>query len=308
MKKILLIILLFISNLTYSQDLKSTTFKKGSLLSIKESEVVKNNPDFITYQTDTLAGLVILIIDCSDDYSEVIGSLTIGYYFRTRGATVIQLYKPKMDSIKYYLPLADIIYYKGHGNTLDINGNTNKNGLNNYNSVKDTIPVGFMCSYLINTKINGVLTKTNRVDILDYYTLKDIKLPKNPIIIFHNVCTAAGSSANDRGGLDIGWEEAERRVTSYGKMFIQMGASVFVADNRSGVMFPGDGLIWLIVRNYTINSILEKRLVENIEVKKINLINNNKLYLTKNLKIKSYSFAIYGNVDFRLSDLSLRNK
>lgn len=116
------------------------------------------------------------------------------------GVQVFEFYPPydKWEAIVKASEGAHILIYDGHGSNQGINYN-----------------VGGLC-----------LTKHiyHAQDIVN-----EFKLHKNAVILFHGVCNAAGSSADDNS--DIGKEEALKRVGEYAFPFIKLNAGVYYANN-----------------------------------------------------------------------------
>jgi len=121
-------------------------------------------------------------------------------YLRNMGVQVFEFYPPydKWEAIVKASEGAHILIYDGHGSNQGINYN-----------------VGGLC-----------LTKHiyHAQDIVN-----EFKLHKNAVILFHGVCNAAGSSADDNS--DIGKEEALKRVGEYAFPFIKLNAGVYYANN-----------------------------------------------------------------------------
>lgn len=121
-------------------------------------------------------------------------------YLRNIGVQVFEFYPPydKWEAIVKASEGAHILIYDGHGSNQGINYN-----------------VGGLC-----------LTKHiyHAQDIVN-----EFKLHKNAVILFHGVCNAAGSSADDNS--DIGKEEALKRVGEYAFPFIKLNAGVYYANN-----------------------------------------------------------------------------
>jgi hypothetical protein len=121
-------------------------------------------------------------------------------YLRNMGVQVFEFYPPydKWEAIVKASEGAHILIYDGHGSNQGIN-----------------YEVGGLC-----------LTKHiyHAQDIVN-----EFKLHKNAVILFHGVCNAAGSSADDNS--DIGKEEALKRVGEYAFPFIKLNAGVYYANN-----------------------------------------------------------------------------
>ena len=62
--------------------------------------------------------------------------------------------------------------------------------------------------------------------------VRDLKLKSNAVILFQSVCGGAGSSSGD--DIDIGLEEAEKRILSYSAPFFKIGAKAYFAINTTG--------------------------------------------------------------------------
>ena len=62
--------------------------------------------------------------------------------------------------------------------------------------------------------------------------VRDLKLKSNAVVLFQSVCGGAGSSAGD--DIDIGLEEAKKRILSYSDPFFKIGAKAYFAINTKG--------------------------------------------------------------------------
>ena len=128
----------------------------------------------------------------------------IGEFLKSKGVRVQKFYNHQSDweLIKEASQNAHFFIYSGHGSNMGKNGT---GGL----VLKD---------WITNDQIQN-----------------ELKLKDNALVLFKSVCGGAGSSAGDNG--DIGYKEAELRVSDYAEPFLAIGASTYYANNY------GDGCV-----------------------------------------------------------------
>jgi hypothetical protein len=164
-----------------------------------------------TLSKDSLSRLkaVLVVGPIEDATGEAIDRVkAIAGYLRSSGVNVTEFYDPdaKWTAILQASKGAHIFLYSGHGL---YRGDKGK-------------PGGFCLS--------------KGEDIPSSSIIKDLKLHKNALILFHTVCLGAGSSAED--DKDIGIQVAIQRVSDYARPFIELGAAGYYANNVSGTIVP----------------------------------------------------------------------
>lgn len=103
---------------------------------------------------------------------------------------------------------------------------------------QNIIKVSKDCSFFIYYGHGGRLGDDNNfggffinTDITASQILSELKLKENALVIFKSVCGGAGFSADDR--IDIGTDEAKKRVCSYASPFFKIGSAAYYANNIS---------------------------------------------------------------------------
>ena len=136
---------------------------------------------------------------------------------------VYRFYSPnnKWEDIKKAALNASFFIYNGHGTTLGMNG-------------------GY----------GGLVIQ----EFISAQRIKDeLKFNRNPVVIYQSACGAAGSSAWDK--LEIGVQEASKRVAETAKPFLAIGASAYYADNFYGGV---NGFLELFLSGKTLGEIYKE--------------------------------------------------
>jgi hypothetical protein len=175
--------------------------KALKFLSIFLAVIVFESPSNLYASSDSLQALLIVghQEDLTENAIEDMNKLAI--LFRENGVKVNKFFDDKADwgEIKKLSGKCSFLVYSGHGSTLGENGGA-----------------GGIC-------INSMVTSSELVE--------EFKLKPNALVCFQSVCMGAGSTAGDM--IDIGIDEAKKRVTSYSKPFLEIGASSYFASNYS---------------------------------------------------------------------------
>ncbi len=199
-------------------------FKEEPVLVRKPTQtqqIVENNDgeevEKLSYSLSTNAVLVVGTHLGSNDNTAA-NMDKIGDFLKSKGVRVHKFYNQQSDweLIKEASQNAHFFIYSGHGSNMGKNGT---GGL----VLKD---------WISNDQIQN-----------------ELKLKDNALVLFKSVCGGAGSSAGDNG--DIGYKEAELRVSDYAEPFLNIGASTYYANNY------GDGCISFLEDFFDGNSIKE---------------------------------------------------
>lgn len=211
MKKIVLLILV-LTTITISVNAQEPIQqpKQSNKTSPKTSNGNKINtqPKAEHYETlslskDSLSRLkAVLVVGPSEDVTQkrIDEFKKIASYLRSLGIQVTEFYHPqaKWTDIINSTKGAHIFIYSGHGTN---SGEQGKSG--------------------------GVCLSDGTVSSESIF--KEIKLHKNALVLFYQVCLAAGSSASDNA--DIGIKLAVQRVSDYSFPFVKLGIGGYYANN-----------------------------------------------------------------------------
>ena len=220
MKKIAFILFLILTSLTVhvcAQNQKSQA--KPNNKTVSKPSVEKNKDalkpsvpiEKVALSSDSLSKLkAVLVVGPVEDLTQefIDADKEIAAYLRGLGVKVKEFYDPDANWADIILEANDahIFIYSGHGSFLGGDGK-----------------VGGFC-----------LSKGNSVNSASI--LKDLKLHKNALVIFHKVCLGAGSSAGDTA--DIGVKTAIQRISDYANPFIKNSAGCYYANNYLGSIVP----------------------------------------------------------------------
>ena len=216
-KALVILSLAVITTIVGSRDLiaqarqKNKTTTKSSSGSNKQTKPSSVSLGNTTLSTDSLSRLkaVLVVGPIEDGTGEAIDRVKeIASYLRSSGINVTEFYDPdtKWTAISQAAKGAHIFLYSGHGL---YRGDKGK-------------PGGFCLSRGENIPSSSII--------------KDLKLHKNALILFHTVCMGAGSSAEDNR--DIGIQMAIQRVSDYVHPFIELGAAGYYANNGYNTIVP----------------------------------------------------------------------
>ena len=219
MRKIVLLIFISISLITFLSAQTQSKLLKKHKNSITKSSKQSNNSKLnsakdsktIALSSSSLSKIkaVLVVAPAESTTQNSIKKVeVIAIYLKSIGVNVKELYDKNATwtNIVREAKEANIFLYCGHGSNLGVNKR-----------------VGGLCLF------NNEFITSNTI-------IKELRLHKNALVLFHTVCNAAGSSASDNA--DIGIKEATQRVSDYAHPFVLIGAAGFYANNWDNTMVP----------------------------------------------------------------------